>query len=58
MKVIDKRIGKWGIVISSEDCPFLTYPRSDVACDILEDRPLGTDTYCYFGNCPKRETPK
>ena len=62
MNIIDKRVGRWNIAISSEDCPFLTYPRSDVACELLEGRPgsskPGADTYCCLKNCPRKETIK
>ena len=57
--VIDKRKGHWRIIIPETDCPYLTYPRSDIACRILEDKPennkLDADTYCYFENCPRKE---
>ena len=59
MKIIDKREGMWQVIISHKECPFVTYPRTDIACSILEDRPEGrlldTDTYCCFENCPKKE---
>ena len=57
MKIIDKRETKWKVIIDNKNCPFLTYPRCDIACEILEDRPennkLGADTYCYEKNCPR-----
>jgi hypothetical protein len=52
VNIIDKRKGTWRIVIESEDCPFLTYPRSDVACKILENKLDTGNTYCCFENCP------
>jgi len=59
MKINDKRKDNWRVIIGNEQCPFLTYPRSDVACSILEDRPgghkLDADIYCYYENCPRRE---
>jgi len=58
-EIIDKRKEKWRVIIGNEKCPFLTYPRNDIACRILEDKPennkLGADTYCYFENCPRKE---
>ena len=59
MRIIDKRKGNWRVIIGNANCPYLIYPRNDIACEILEDKPennkLGADTYCYFENCPKKE---
>jgi len=59
MNIIDKRKGVWNIAISNKRCPFLIYPRNDVACRILEDKPenneLNADTYCYMENCPLKK---
>ncbi|KKL79178.1 hypothetical protein LCGC14_2017460 [marine sediment metagenome] len=56
MKITDKRKGKWRILVENEKCSFLIFPRTDIACRILEDKPennkLGSDTYCYCENCP------
>ena len=59
MKIIDKREGSWRVLISNQGCPHLTYPRSDIACNLLENKPenntLEADTYCYFKNCPLKQ---
>jgi len=58
MKINDKRKGNWLVIIANDKCPYLTYPRNDIACKILDDKPennrLGADTYCCFENCPIR----
>jgi hypothetical protein len=51
MKIVDKRTSEWGIGIMNENCPFLTYPRCDVACKILENENRG-DSFCSEENCP------
>lgn len=59
MNIINKRKGAWRVIIAHTECPFITYPRCDVACKILEDRPegklLNANTYCCFENCPRKE---
>jgi hypothetical protein len=62
-KIIDKRIGgNWRVIIGNTECPFIFYPRSDIACKILEDRKekghwLNPDssTYCCYADCPFKE---
>ncbi len=54
MRIIDKRKGIWFVEIENKKCPYLTYPRCDIACSLLEDEnPITEDTYCYRENCPK-----
>jgi len=58
MKIIDKRKGNWRVLIGNEECPHLTYPRTDIACEILEDKVTSQnsiDTYCCFKDCPRKE---
>ena len=58
MKINDKRKGNWRIIIAHDECPFITYPRYDIACEILEARLNSEnkiDTYCCFENCPRKE---
>lgn len=52
--IIDKRKTNWIVTINNEDCPFITYPRSDIACNLLENsiKADTQDTYCYEQNCP------
>jgi len=58
-KIIDKRNDdKWRVLIPNDMCPHLTYPRSDIACEILENRKEryeNTDGYCCLKSCPRRE---
>jgi len=53
--VIDKRRGRWRVIIDNEGCPFLYYPRSDIACSLLEKK---NDDYCTESNCPLKEPTK
>lgn len=54
MKIIDKRKGKWLIEIENKHCPYIFYPRNDIACKLLENKiPTPKDTYCYAYNCIK-----
>ena len=58
MNIVDKRKGCWRIIIAHDECPFLTYPRCDIACSILEEKVTSEnkiDTYCCFENCPRKE---
>ena len=57
MEIIDKRKSCWRVMIGNERCPYLIYPRNDIACKLLEDKDIkgGKDTYCYFENCPVKE---
>jgi hypothetical protein len=61
-EIIDKRKGKWRVIIGNEECPYIFYPRSDIACNILEDRVIkghilnpNSPTYCSFEDCPRKE---
>lgn len=54
MNIVDKRNGSWQVIISYIDCPFVTYPRSDVACSLLENDNQ-VDTYCCYENCPMKD---
>lgn len=54
-QVIDKRRGEWCVTINNRNCPHLIYPRSDIACDLLEKGKLDEDSYCCFENCPRKE---
>lgn len=54
MKIIDKREGFWRVILGNEVCPYLTYPRNDIACKILEDRNK-ENSYCCEENCPHKE---
>jgi len=54
MKIIDKREEMWKVSISNKKCPYLTYPRTDIACSMLEDKvscKVLLDTYCCKSNC-------
>jgi hypothetical protein len=60
--IIDKRKENWRVIIAHTECPFVTYPRSDIACEILEKRKMeghwlnpDSSTYCCYENCPRRE---
>ena len=53
MKIIDKRKSEWFVKLENVYCPNLIYPRTDVACSILENKTMGfKDTYCCEENCP------
>lgn len=59
---VDKRKGHWRVIIPETDCPYLFYPRSDIACKILEDRKEkghllnpSSSTYCCIEDCPRKE---
>ena len=51
--IIDKRGNdEWTVSINSRNCPHIFFPRSDVACDLLEHGKKNEDSYCYRENCP------